>query len=167
MPPVRQAFIGGGSNLGDRATILATAFDRLRASSGITALELSSVYETDPVGIIDQPKFLNVVGGVETTLTPEQLLDTMLALERTFGRVRAERWGPRLLDLDLLVFEGESRSTTALQLPHPRILERSFVTVPLRELLSRARFRSQYWMPLRRELDSRKPSQTGVHLYAP
>lgn len=150
--PVRQAFIGAGANLGDRAATLAGALARLETASGIVALEASSVYETEPVGGIPQPKFLNLAIGVETRLSPEELLRLLLEIEREFGRERAARWGPRTLDLDLLVFAGETRATPELQLPHPRLFERLFVTVPLHELLERARFRNAWWTSLREEI---------------
>lgn len=144
-----QALIGAGANLGDRAATLNAALERLRTAPGIHALETSSVYETSPVGPVDQPNFFNVAVGVETNLTPEALLALLLDVERAFGRVRAERWGPRTLDLDLLAFEGETRRTADLHLPHPRMLERSFVLVPLAELLARPRFQRPAWDALR------------------
>ncbi|QYM78512.1 2-amino-4-hydroxy-6-hydroxymethyldihydropteridine diphosphokinase [Horticoccus luteus] len=144
-----QALIGAGANLGDRAATLAAALERLRAAPGIAVLAASSIYETAPVGPVDQPNFLNLVAGVETTLTPEALLALLLDVEHAFGRVRSERWGPRTLDLDLLAFEGQTRRTADLQLPHPRMLERSFVLVPLAELLARPRFQRPAWDALR------------------
>ena len=149
---LRQALIGAGANLGDRRTTLENALARLRTIVGVTTVERSSFYETDPVGYLDQPKFLNLAAGVETTLTPEALMAALLAIEQEFGRVRTMRWGPRTLDLDLLAFEGEIRSDPALTLPHPRILERAFVTVPLRELLAGENFRSPRWERLRAQL---------------
>lgn len=154
--PLRQAFIGAGANLGDREATLTAALARLQASPEISAVERSSLYETAPVGITDQPMFLNLVAGVETTLSPEGLLQTLLGIEREFGRVRAERWGPRTLDLDLLLFEGETRATKELTLPHPRMFGRTFVTVPLRELLEKTRFRQASWADLRERLASVK-----------
>jgi len=148
-PTPKQAFVGAGANLGDRSTTLRDAVGQLQMSPGITALETSALLETDPVGIVDQPKFLNLVLGLETTLSPETLLQLLLEIEQRFGRVRRERWGPRTLDLDLLLFEGESRTTPGLQLPHPRMFERDFVTVPLRELLDRPRFQKPCWHDLR------------------
>jgi 2-amino-4-hydroxy-6-hydroxymethyldihydropteridine diphosphokinase len=144
----RQAFIGAGANLGDRAASLRAATRRLAREPAITAVEASSLYETEPLGVVEQPLFLNLVVGVETTLTPEQLLETAMRIEREFGRVRAERWGPRTLDLDVLAFEGEERASASLQLPHPRMLRRRFVVAPLLELLERPRFRRACWQEL-------------------
>jgi 2-amino-4-hydroxy-6-hydroxymethyldihydropteridine diphosphokinase len=132
---LRQAFIGAGANLGDRGATLAAAIASLRRVPGIAVVESSSIYETAPQGLIDQPMFLNLVLGIETSLTPEELLQTLLEIEREFGRARTERWGPRTLDLDLLLFAGEERASSELTLPHPRLFERTFVTVPLREIL--------------------------------
>ena len=153
MPVIRQAYIGAGANLGDRPAALRGALAKLQALSGITALEASPIYETDPVGLIDQPAFLNLVVGVETTLTPDELLAALQRLEQEAGRERSVRWGPRTLDLDLLLFEGETRSGPKLQLPHPRLFEREFVTVPLRDVLDRPRFRRDCWSGLRQRLD--------------
>lgn len=162
--PVRQAFIGAGANLGDRAATLRAAVARLRTTPGVTALEVSSIYETEPQGVLNQPLFLNLVIGVETSLSPEQLLAVTATIEQAFGRVRAERWGPRTLDLDLLVFEGETRDTIALQLPHPRMFERRFVVAPLQELLSRSRFCRPVWATLNEQLAAASPAGRVVRL---
>ncbi len=152
---VRQAFIGVGANLGDRWTTIRTALDNLTRTPGIISLESSAVFETAPVGVTEQPVFLNLVIGVETTLTPEQLLETLLARERAAGRRREKetRWGPRTLDLDLLLFENETRTSPGLTLPHPRLWDRAFVCGPLKELVSReARFHQPAWQDLRARL---------------
>lgn len=139
----RQAFVGAGANLGDRLSTLDAALARLRETEGITSVMSSTVFETDPIGVTDQPLFLNLVAGIETHLSPEELLAVLQSIEQAFGRVRTQRWGPRTLDLDLLAFEGETRATPMLQLPHPRMLERSFVLVPLLDLLERPAFRAR------------------------
>lgn len=162
----RQAFIGMGANLGDRFATLSAAIQHLRSQPTISKVESSSVYETDPVGEIAQPMYLNLVVGMETSLSPEELLGDLMAIESEFGRVRKDRWGPRTLDLDLLAFEGETRNSTHLQLPHPRMLERGFVVVPLRELLNSPRFQKKTWDDLRSNL-SRPIELEGVRLFAP
>jgi 2-amino-4-hydroxy-6-hydroxymethyldihydropteridine diphosphokinase len=136
---VRQAFIGVGANLGDRWATIHEALTALAREPGIATVEASAVYETAPVGVLDQPKFLNLVLGIETILTPERLLAVLHALEKAAGRKRERevRWGPRPLDLDLLLYEGETRAGPELVLPHPRMWERAFVLVPLRDLLAR------------------------------
>lgn len=164
MTPVRQAFVGVGANLGDRCTAIRGALRALRAVPAVSLVEPSAVYETDPVGYLEQPPFLNAVFGLETTLTPEALLTTLLAIEEEFGRTRTIRWGPRTLDLDLLAFEDESRQTEFLHLPHPRFLEREFVTVPLSELLTRKRFHRPCWGALRTQLAEARHFQ-GVRVF--
>jgi 2-amino-4-hydroxy-6-hydroxymethyldihydropteridine diphosphokinase len=162
---VRQAFIGVGANLGDRWAAIQRALAALARTSGILAVESSGVYETIPVGVSDQPKFLNLIAGIETTLAPEQLLMVLHALEDAAGRKRAceIRWGPRVLDLDLLLYEGEERAGPELVLPHPRMWERAFVLVPLRELLSRSmRFRRPAWADLRARLATVNVPVAGV-----
>lgn len=161
----RQAFIGLGANLGDREATLRAAIQSLKNHPGISAVETSSLYETEPVGGISQPMFLNLVAGVETTLTPEGLLDATMEIERAFGRIRMLKNGPRTLDLDLLTYEGEIRSTTKLLLPHPRIYERAFVVVPFREVISRPRFATATWSETRSKLASPLPT-AGVRLFS-
>jgi len=137
----RQALVGVGANLGDRPATIRAALAALRAAPGILDLEPSAIYETAPVGVTDQPSFLNLVVGLVTTLSPEDLLALLRATERAAGRTRLNeiRWGPRILDLDLLLFENETRATPSLTLPHPRMWDRPFVTIPLAQLLSRSK----------------------------
>lgn len=116
--------------------MLSGAVARLRDHLEISIVANSSIYETEPVGVLEQPKFLNAVVAIKTTLTPEALLAVLMQVEAAFARERRERWGPRTLDLDLLAFEGERRDTATLTLPHPRMFERAFVMVPLLELLT-------------------------------
>jgi 2-amino-4-hydroxy-6-hydroxymethyldihydropteridine diphosphokinase len=166
---IHQAFVGVGSNLGDRWATVRSALAALAREPGLVALEASAAYETAPVGVLDQPPFLNLVAGVESTLTPEALLAVLQALERGAGRLRdqARRWGPRTLDLDLLLYEGATRSGPSLILPHPRMWERAFVTVPLRELLGRAgRFQRPAWDEVRARL-APMPTGPGVAPWTP
>ncbi|BAS28951.1 2-amino-4-hydroxy-6-hydroxymethyldihydropteridine pyrophosphokinase [Limnochorda pilosa] len=128
------AFLGLGSNLGDRKRWLEEALRKLAGLPSTQAVRTSSVYETEPWGGVPQPQYLNVVVEVRTGLSPEELLDGALAVERALGRVRAVRWGPRTIDVDLLWMDGQERSTDRLILPHPRLVERAFVLVPLAEL---------------------------------
>jgi 2-amino-4-hydroxy-6-hydroxymethyldihydropteridine diphosphokinase len=145
---LKQALVAAGANLGDRVATLANAMARLREMDGVESLDSSPIYETAPVGMLDQPPFLNLVMGIETTLGPEALLARLQEIEREFGRVREIRWGPRTLDLDLLAYEGETRATPSLQLPHPRMLERGFVMIPLRDLLMKPLFQREPWRAL-------------------
>lgn len=161
---LHQVFVGMGSNLGDRFNTLTAAIDRLARSPMIFDVETSSFYETDPVGGIEQPLFLNLVASFKSSLSPEETLEKLLEVEKFFGRVRDVRWGPRSLDLDLLIYEGQTRRTPLLTLPHPRMLERAFVVLPFRELLGSLRFESMRWDELRKQLDV--PIATnGVRLY--
>ncbi len=131
-----RAYIGLGSNLGDRATTIFEAVEQLRVTPGIHALRVSTLRETEPVGPIpDQPRFLNGVAEVETTLRPRELLDLLLDVERGLGRTReGPMGGPRTLDLDLLLYGDLELHEPGLRLPHPRLHERRFVLEPLVEL---------------------------------
>jgi 2-amino-4-hydroxy-6-hydroxymethyldihydropteridine diphosphokinase len=131
-----RAYIGLGSNLGDREATLREALSRLGAADGIEVVAVSSFRESDPVGVIDQPRFLNAAASLETSLEPLELLGRLLEVERGLGRDRAkeERWGPRTLDLDLLLYGDEEIDVPGLTVPHPRLAERLFVLQPLLEL---------------------------------
>ncbi|HEY8532139.1 MAG TPA: 2-amino-4-hydroxy-6-hydroxymethyldihydropteridine diphosphokinase [Limnochorda sp.] len=130
----RRAFLGLGSNVGDRRGLLREALGRIDALPATRVLRTSSLYETEPWGGVPQPRYLNLVAEIETGLAPEELLEHVLAIEADLGRVRTVRWGPRTIDVDLLWMEGEERATERLTLPHPRLVERAFVLVPLAEL---------------------------------
>jgi 2-amino-4-hydroxy-6-hydroxymethyldihydropteridine diphosphokinase len=133
---VMRVYVGLGSNLGDREQTLRAAVARLSASPRIEVLGVSSLRETDPVGpIIDQPRFLNGVVAIETSLSPRELLDRLLEIEAELGRTReGPPGGPRTLDLDLLLYGDERVDEPGLRVPHPRLHERSFVLEPLEEL---------------------------------
>jgi 2-amino-4-hydroxy-6-hydroxymethyldihydropteridine diphosphokinase len=131
--PGVRAFIGLGSNIGDRLGNLQTAVRELAATDGVEVVGSSRVYETAPVGP-PQPDFLNAVVEVWTTRSARDLLDALLAIEERMGRVRTERWGPRAIDLDLLTFGRQRIREPGLIVPHPRMHERAFVLVPLLEL---------------------------------
>jgi 2-amino-4-hydroxy-6-hydroxymethyldihydropteridine diphosphokinase len=129
------AFIGLGSNLGDCSSYLERAIDLLRASQGIRVIGVSTFRKTDPVGHLDQPPFLNGAVAVETEVGARELLDRLLAIERELGRERAgPRFGPRTIDLDLLLYGEEVIDEPGLKVPHPRLGERAFVLEPLVEL---------------------------------
>lgn len=123
-----------GSNLGDRLHIMHTAVEMLAEAVGsVTAM--SSVYETAPWGVLDQPAFLNQVVEVHTTLAAEEVLRLVLEIERELGRVRYERWGARVIDIDILFFNNHVQDSARLTVPHPRLHERRFTLVPLVELI--------------------------------
>lgn len=129
------AFIALGSNLGDAQGQVRGAFGALDALPQTRLLARSPLYLTPPWGVLDQPAFINAVAQIETTLTPHELLDALLKVERDAGRVRdGERWGPRTLDLDVLHMDGVVLSDDHLTLPHPRMAVRAFVLLPLNDL---------------------------------
>lgn len=131
-----RAYIGLGSNLGDREAQIAAALELLRQEAGIEVFAVSALRLTDPVGYLDQPRFLNGAAAVETSLSARELLERLLAIERSLGRERESgpRYGPRTIDLDLLVFGAETIDEPGLQVPHPRLAERKFALEPLVEL---------------------------------
>ena len=128
------AYVGLGANIGPREVTLLRAVDLLAEADDVEVLAVSGLRETEPVGVVDQPPFLNGVVEVETALPPRALLDLLLGIERTLGRVREERWGPRTVDLDLLVYGGEIVDEPGLRVPHPLLHERRFALEPLAEL---------------------------------
>ena len=130
----RAAYLSLGANLGNREETLREAVRRIGAAESIELTAVSSVYETEPWGKLDQPRFLNLAVAVETTLSPEALLALAQKIEKELGRVRHERWGARTIDIDILCFEGVERNTPDLTLPHPYMTERAFVLVPLAEI---------------------------------
>lgn len=141
MMPVIQACIGLGANLGDAADTLREAVEALDHREGITVREVSRFYRTPAWGREDQPDFINAVALLETSLTPRALLERLLAVETEFGRHRldGERWGPRTLDLDLLLYGDAVIDEPGLRVPHPHLHERAFALVPLLDVLPEAR----------------------------
>lgn len=131
---MKTAFLGLGSNLGDRRGHLLQALRGLAADPAIRVVCGSSVYESKPVGVIEQPDFLNMVVEIGTTHPPLSLLAACLDLEARLGRERRERWGPRVIDLDVLTYGRLPWNDDRLVLPHPRMHERSFVLMPLAEI---------------------------------
>ena len=130
-----RAYVGLGANLGDREGALRAALAGLDACEGIEVAAVSAFRETDPVDYLDQPRFLNAAAAIETTLAPRELLDALLEVERSLGRTReGPRFGPRTIDLDLLLYGDESFDEPGLTVPHPRLHGRAFVLEPLAEL---------------------------------
>jgi len=132
---IQNAYVGLGSNLGDRAGYLLLAV-RGMLDAGLDVIRLSSIYETEPVEYEHQPHFLNMVAELRgsTLPSPDQTLARLLRIEYSLGRTRDVRMGPRTIDLDLLIFKDQQRDTEFLTLPHPRLQSRRFVLVPLNEL---------------------------------
>ena len=133
-PADTSAYLGLGGNIGDPRHAMAFALRALDGAAAVRVAAVSSLYRTPPWGRVDQPDFLNCVARVETALSARALLDLCLATERALKRVRAERWGPRLIDIDVLVHGSHRLDEDGLVIPHPRMLERAFVLAPLAEI---------------------------------
>ena len=128
------AYIGFGSNIGDRLAHIQNAIHALSKTEGITLQKISSIYTTDPVGYEEQAQFLNGVAAIQTSLSPLPLLHTLKDIETTIGRKHRVRWGPREIDLDILIYEDLCVQTEKLVVPHPEMHLRGFVLVPLTEI---------------------------------
>jgi 2-amino-4-hydroxy-6-hydroxymethyldihydropteridine diphosphokinase len=158
---VQEAYVALGANLGNRESSLTEAVRRLQADSELEVRRISDVYETAPVGFTDQPSFLNMAVCLGADLDPVSLLRRLLAIEQEMGRVRDVRWGPRNIDLDLLVHGEASLDTPELTLPHPRMGQRAFVLVPLKDV----------WpvgnpFPWERELSAFSMQEEGIARFA-
>ena len=129
-----KAYVGLGANLGPREETLRRAVEMLSEADGVEVVAVSELRETEPVGVVDQPPFLNGAVALETTLSPRALLDLLLHVERALGRVRVEQWGPRTVDLDLLVYDDDVIDEPGLRVPHARLSERRFALEPLLDL---------------------------------
>ena len=129
-----RAYIGLGSNLGDREQAIRSALAAIAELPDTELVRVSSLYDTEPVGEVDQPNFLNAAVMVDTELDARTLLWNLMLVERRLGRVRTQHWGPRTIDLDLLLYGDEIIEDEDLRVPHPEIIRRSFVLVPLVEL---------------------------------
>lgn len=128
------AYLGLGANIGDPQAQLCEALEHLEATPGITVTKKSAMIATKPWGKTDQPDFQNMVIEIETGLSPEALLDACLKIEAELGRVRREKWGPRLIDIDIVAYGRQVSKSERLTLPHPFAHERDFVLDPLREI---------------------------------
>lgn len=160
---MNTAYIALGSNQGNRARYLHNAVEQIHQHEKITLDKESSIYETDPVGYTEQDKFLNMVIKVNTQLAPVDLLKVLQEFEHFFGRKREVRWGPRTLDLDILLYNQENIETEELIIPHPRMWERAFVFVPLMEIVESKD------LPIeidRKELLAQQDRE-GVHVWKP
>jgi len=132
---VTRAYVGLGANIGDRSAMLRAALEQLAAEPGVSLVAVSTVRETEPVGLAEQPDFLNAAAAIDTELPPRELLDRLLGIERRLGRTReGPRFGPRTIDLDLLLYGDEQLDEPGLEVPHPRLHERLFALEPLFEL---------------------------------
>jgi len=130
---LHKAWLLTGGNTGDRYSFLNQAKEQINRRCG-RVVKASSLYETDAWGNESQPSFLNQVLEIETTLSPKKLIGEILSIEKTLGRIRSERYGPRTIDIDILFYEGEVIDEPALTIPHPRMQDRRFVLAPLAEI---------------------------------
>lgn len=133
---IKRVFLGLGSNLGDRKTWIETAESQLEQHPQIKGIKCSALYESDPWGKVDQSAFLNRVIEIETDLDPQELLAVIQRIETDLGRQRDEKWGPRNMDIDILVYNTEQIDSPDLQIPHPELTNRRFVLEPLAEIAS-------------------------------
>ncbi len=129
-----HVYLGLGSNMGDRVALLQRAVHSLQEEKEIHIIELSSIYETDPIGFTEQPSFYNLVVHLVTTLSPSDLLQKILSIETKLNRVRKQRWGPRTIDIDILLYGDQRVEEENLTIPHPRLHEREVVLIPLLEI---------------------------------
>lgn len=134
MKRFHRVFLGLGSNLDDPVSQLDNAIEHLQRTPEVSVLAVSGYYRSSPIGPQDQDDFINAVVELSTSLEPEELLTVAQAIEEKQGRVRERHWGPRTLDIDILYYEGLSRATDTLTIPHPRMTERAFVLIPLYDL---------------------------------
>ena len=160
-----KAFIGIGSNIGVPAENCQKAIRLLKATAEIKVVAQSCLYESEPVGKTDQNWFVNAVVAIRTSLTAEALLNTVLSIEKDLGRERREKWGPRIIDLDLLAYENYVTSSMSLILPHPEMTKRRFVLLPLSE------FAGDYMHPVENksihDLLSKLPDSPQVRKVSP
>ena len=133
---MEYAYLGLGSNVGEREVQLKKAIRILNEKDGIHVTQISPIYETEPVGYVDQPQFLNQCIEIQTSLKPHALLNACLDTEQQLHRVRDIRWGPRTLDVDVLLYGDQVVEEDDLIVPHPRMLDRSFVLIPLNDIAS-------------------------------
>lgn len=136
-------YLGLGSNLGDRERNLRNAVELLNVYKGIKVLKISSIYITKPVGYTEQPDFLNIVVQIETTLSPTDLLAACMFVESQLKRIRKIRWGPRTVDVDILLYDDKSINTPQLSVPHPLMGQRMFVLIPLAEITPQLRWQGK------------------------
>ena len=162
--PIVTAYLGLGANEGDREAAIGAALRGLHQPPEIVVTRRSSLYETVPVGVTNQPDFLNAVAEVRTALPPRELLARVLHLERQMGRVRTQRWGPRVIDVDILLYGDLVLIGPQLIIPHPRITERAFVLQPLAEVAPDALFPDGETVQKKLQSLTESGNNTGVRL---
>lgn len=157
-----RVYLGLGSNLGERAANLWEAVRRVQRLPGCQVRQLSPLYESEPVGYVDQPCFLNAVLGVDVTMAPHELLQAVKGIERQMGRRAGERWGRRVIDIDLLIYGNVALQSERLTLPHPELWNRRFVLLPLKDVLGRGVLRKRVTARLRELSDEPGVRPLGI-----
>lgn len=158
-----QAVLGLGGNIGDSRTLIADALRRLSENPGISVERVSPLYLTPPWGKVDQPAFLNAAALIDTTLAPRALLRAILDIERSLGRERTERWGPRRIDIDILIFDDLELDEPGLHVPHRQLHERAFALTPLIDVMPDAEFRGRRADAWLSDLDASGMMQLAGH----
>lgn len=164
------AVLGLGGNIGDARKTMAAALALLAENSAVDVRAVSPLYETPPWGKTDQPPFLNAAALAETTLSARGLLNTILGVERKLGRERTERWGPRIVDIDILLFGDEAIDEPRLQVPHPHLHERAFALKPLVDVMPNAQLRGRRadaWLAEADQAGMREIAAAGWHISTP
>lgn len=151
---MHKVYLSLGSNMGDKVDYLDKAVDMIQKNEDIHNVKVSSYYQTDPVGYLDQDVFVNIAIELETELTPLEMLDLCQHVEETLNRVRVIRWGPRTIDVDIILYDGIDMESERLILPHPRAYERAFVLVPMAELNDELIIHNQTITELMKVLDT-------------
>ena len=159
--------LGLGSNLGDKRRNLNTAVHALSLLPNTQVKNVSAIYKTKPVGFDDQDDFLNAVISIETELSPHAILGACLGIEASMGRVRLHKNGPRIIDIDVLIYESYFSDSFELTLPHPRIKERAFVMVPLLDLYPSGRAPGLYFLPNLRQIGTEGVEKTDLDILIP
>ena len=160
------AILGFGGNIGDTRKLIAAAIERLAANPRITIEDVSALYLTPPWGKTDQPPFLNAAARIETSLQPRALLNAILDVERYLGRERIERWGPRTIDIDILLYGSVEIDEPFLHIPHPRLTERAFALKPLIDVMPDAMIGgrpAKDWLALADSSGMRRIGEKGWH----
>ena len=161
-----RVVLGLGGNIGDSRTLIRAAIERLDAHPEVAVEKVSALYLTPPWGKIDQPAFLNAAVLIETSLSPRALLNTILDVERKLGRERLERWGPRRIDIDILLYGVIEIDEPGLHIPHPRLTERAFALVPLLDVMPDAAIAAKPardWLELTDRAGMQRLAEPGWH----
>ncbi|KHF38306.1 2-amino-4-hydroxy-6-hydroxymethyldihydropteridine diphosphokinase [Halalkalibacter okhensis] len=162
---MHNVYIALGSNIGDREDHLEKAIQLLETQDEMKLIKRSSIYETEPVGYVNQQSFLNMVVNIKTTKTAREVLDVTQSVEHHCGRERGIRWGPRTIDLDILLFDEEKMMLENLVIPHPRMWERAFVIVPLMEI--HPTLYAEHLGQTIQEVYDELPDKEGVRIWNP